>query len=254
MLRVLVPIKRVIDYAAKVRVSADNSCVDLNNVKMAMNPFCENAMEEAIRLKEAGHAKEVTAVTVGPKQATDILRTALAMGADKAIHVYTDMRHDTELLPLSVAKILKEIVLKYNFNFVVCGKLAIDDDCNQTGQMLAGLLNWPQATFLNKLEISNGIITATREVDGGLQVLELEAPAVITCDLRVNTPRFTSIPAIMKAKKKPIEELKPSDLGVDITPKYNTLSVHAPAKRKGGIMVNTVDELINKLKNEAKVI
>jgi electron transfer flavoprotein beta subunit len=251
---VLVPIKRVIDYAAKVRVSPDNTCVDLSNVKMAMNPFCENAIEEAIRLKEAGHACEVTAVTVGPKQATDILRTALAMGADKAIHVHTDLRHDTELLPLSVAKILKEIVLKHSFNFVVCGKLAIDDDCNQTGQMLAGLLNWPQATFLNKLQISNGVCTATREVDGGLQVIEFEPPAVVTCDLRVNSPRFTAIPAIMKAKKKPIEELTPEALGVDIRAKYNTLSVNSPPKRKGGIMVSSVDELIEKLKNEAKII
>ncbi|OMJ68822.1 hypothetical protein SteCoe_33616 [Stentor coeruleus] len=254
MLKVLVAAKRVVDYAAKIRLLPDNSGVDLSTVKMSMNPFCEIAVEEAVKLKEAGKVSEITVMTAGPKQATDVLRTALAMGADKAIHVQVDERTDTHLLPLSVARILRALVLRDKFNLVLLGKQSIDGDNNQTGQILAGLLGWPQATFLNQVTIDNGKIRAVREIDGGLQTLEFIPPAVLTCDLRLNTPRFTAIPAIMKAKKKPIEVLTPESFGINITPDYNTANVEAPAKRKSGIMVENVDQLISKLKNEAKVL
>lgn len=253
MLKVLVGAKRVIDAYAKVRLLPDNSAVDLTTVKMAMNPFCEIAVEEAVKLKESGKAAEITVVTVGPKQSSDVLRTALAMGADKAIHVHTEERIDKDILPLSIAQIFKALVERDNYNLVILGKQSIDTDSNQTGQLLAGILGWPQATFLYKLDVAQ-TITATREIDGGLQIVEFPPPAVLTCDLRLNTPRFTAIPAIMKAKKKPLETLTADKLGVDLTPGYRTLSVESPAKRKAGVMVESVDQLIDKLRNEAKVI
>ncbi|CAG9325898.1 unnamed protein product [Blepharisma stoltei] len=253
MLKVLVGAKRVIDAYAKVRLLPDNSGVDLSTVKMAMNPFCEIAVEEAVRLKEAGKASEVTVLTIGPKQASDVLRAALAMGADKAIHVHVEERIDRDILPLSIAQLFRALITRDNYNLVLLGKQSIDSDSNQVGQLLAGLLNWPQATFLNKLEIGQ-IIRATREIDGGLQTIEFPPPAVLTCDLRLNTPRFTAIPAIMKAKKKPLETLTPDKLGVDLTPGYQTLSVEPPDKRKAGIKVESVDQLLDKLRNEAKVI
>jgi len=254
MLRALVGVKRAVDYAAKIRISPDQSGVDISSTKMSMNPFCELAVEEAVRLKEAGKVSEVTVMTAGNKQASDVLRTALAMGADKAVHVLVNERTDQELLPLSVAQMLKALIDRDQHDLVILGKQSIDGDNNQTGQLLAGMLNWPQATFLAKVEIENNLIKATREIDGGIQQVEMEAPAVLTCDLRINVPRFTPIPAIMKAKKKPLEELKPQDLGVDTTPGYSVVSVEAPSKRKAGVMLESVDELIDALKNKAKII
>ncbi len=254
MLKILVGAKRVVDYAAKIRITPDSAGVDLATVKMSMNPFCEIAVEEAVRLKEAGKAAEVTVMTVGPKSATDVLRTALAMGADKAIHVQVEERTDKDVLPLTIARILKAIVLRDKFDLVMLGKQSIDGDNNQTGQILAGMLGWPQATFLNKLTIEGKQVTAVRDIDGGTQTLQFELPAVVTGDLRLNTPRFTAIPAIMKAKKKIIETITAAELGVSLMPEYKTVKVEPPAKRTAGIMVESVDQLIDKLRNEAKVI
>ena len=249
-MKVLVPVKRVIDYNVKVRVKADQTGVELANVKMSMNPFDEIAVEEAIRMKEAGKATEVVAVSVGPAQAQETIRTALAMGADRGIHVV----HDGEVEPLAVAKMLKALVEKEQPGIVILGKQAIDDDCNQTGQMLAALLGWSQATFASKVEVGDGELTVTREVDGGLETVKVKTPAIITTDLRLNEPRYASLPNIMKAKKKPIDQSTPADLGVDPAPRLATLKVVEPPKRQGGVKVADVAELVSKLKNEAKVI
>jgi electron transfer flavoprotein beta subunit len=249
-MKLLVAVKRVVDYNVKVRVKADNTGVELANVKMSMNPFDEIAVEEAIRLKEAGKAEEVIAVSLGVTQAQETIRTALAMGADRGIHVQTDV----DLQPLAVAKLLKAVVEKEGPQLVILGKQAIDDDSNQTGQMLAALLGWPQATFASKLVVDDGKATVTREIDGGLETLALTLPAVITTDLRLNEPRYASLPNIMKAKKKPIDSLDPASLGVDVTPRLTTLKVEEPAKRQGGAKVGSVAELVAKLKTEAKVI
>ena len=249
-MKVLVPVKRVIDYNVKVRVKADQSGVELANVKMSMNPFDEIAVEEAIRMKEAGKATEIVAVSIGPAQAQETIRTALAMGADRGIHVV----HDGEVEPLAVAKIMKAIVEKEQPGIVILGKQAIDDDCNQTGQMLSALLGWSQATFASKIEIGEGALTVTREVDGGLETITVKTPAIVTTDLRLNEPRYASLPNIMKAKKKPIDQSSPADLGVDPAPRLATLKVVEPAKRGGGVKVADVGELVSKLKNEAKVI
>jgi electron transfer flavoprotein beta subunit len=249
-MKVLVAVKRVIDANVKVRVKSDGSGVETTNVKMAMNPFDEIGVEEAIRLKEAGKATEIVAVSLGVTQCQETIRTALAMGADRGIHVQTD----AELQPLAVAKLLKAVVAKEAPQLVILGKQAIDDDCNQTGQMLAGLLGWPQATFASKLVVNDGGLTVTREVDGGLETVTLKLPALITTDLRLNEPRYASLPNIMKAKKKPIEPLTPDALGVDVTPRIKVLKVVEPAKRKAGVKVKSVAELVEKLRNEAKVI
>jgi len=249
-LKVIVPVKRVVDYNVKVRVKADGSGVDLANVKMSMNPFDEIAVEEAVRLKETGIATEVIAVSCGLPPCQETLRTALALGADRAILVDTD----AELQPLAVAKLLKALADKEQPQLMILGKQAIDDDANQTGQMLAALLGWPQATFASKLVIANGAATVTREVDGGLETLEIRLPAVVTTDLRLNEPRYATLPNIMKAKKKPLDTVKPADLGVDVTPRLTTLGVVEPPKRQGGVRVSDVAELVSKLKNEAKVI
>jgi electron transfer flavoprotein beta subunit len=249
-MKILVTVKRVVDYNVKIRVKADQSGVELANVKMSMNPFDEIAIEEAVRLKEKNIAQEIVAVTLGPQASQDTLRTAMAVGADRAIHVVTDV----ELQPLGVAKALKKIVEKEKPDLIIMGKQAIDDDCNQTGQMLAALLNWPQGTFASKLEPGQGSVKVTREVDGGLETVELKLPAIVTTDLRLNEPRYASLPNIMKAKKKPIENLAPDALGVDLTPRLKTLKVTEPAKRKGGIKVPDVATLVDKLRNEAKVL
>jgi len=249
-LKVLVPVKRVIDYNVKVRVKSDGSGVDLANVKMSMNPFDEIAVEEAVRLKESGVATEVVAVSCGVAACQETLRTALAIGADRGILVDSD----AELQPLAVAKLLKALVAKEAPQLVILGKQAIDDDANQTGQMLAALLGWPQATFASKLVVADGKATVTREVDGGLETLELKLPAVVTTDLRLNEPRYATLPNIMKAKKKPLDTVKPADLGVDVAPRLTTLKVAEPAKRQAGIKVADVAQLLDKLKNEAKVI
>lgn len=249
-MKILVPVKRVVDFNVKVRVKADNTGVETANVKMSMNPFDEIAVEEAVRLKEKGKATEVVAVTIGPKAAEETLRTALAIGADRALHVV----HEAEVQPLAVAKTLARLVDKEQPQLVILGKQAIDDDSNQTGQMLAALLNWGQATFASKVEVGDGVITVTREIDGGLETLEVKLPAVITTDLRLNEPRYASLPNIMKAKKKPLEAVDPAALGVDVTPRLTTLKVEEPARRKAGIKVASVEELVNKLKAEAQVI
>jgi electron transfer flavoprotein beta subunit len=249
-MKVLVPVKRVVDYNVKIRVKADGSGVETANVKMSMNPFDEIAVEEAVRLKESKAATEVVAVSLGVQAAQETLRTALAMGADRAIHVVTD----AELQPLAVAKALKAIVDKEQPQLVIMGKQAIDDDANQTGQMLAALLGWAQGTFASKVVLGADTVTVTREVDGGLETVELKLPAVVTSDLRLNEPRYASLPNIMKAKKKPIDTMSPADLGVDPTPRLKTLKVAEPPKRSAGIKVKTVQELVDKLKNEAKVI
>jgi electron transfer flavoprotein beta subunit len=249
-MKVLVPVKRVIDANVKVRVKADQSGVETANVKMAMNPFCEIAVEEAIRLKEAGKATEVIAVSVGIQQCQETIRTALAMGADRGILVQTD----TALEPLAVAKVLKAVIDKEQPELVILGKQGIDDDNNQTGQMLAALLGWPQGTFAYKLELEDGGLTVTREIDGGLETVKLKMPAVVTTDLRLNEPRYASLPNIMKAKKKPIEALSPDDLGVDVTPRTKVLKVAEPPARKAGVRVESAAELVSKLRNEAKVI
>ena len=249
-MKVLVSIKRVVDFTVKVRVRSDGSGVDLDNVKMSMNPFDEIAVEEAIRLKDRGIATEVVAVSIGSGACQDILRTAMAMGADRSILIETE----TELQPLAVAKLLKAIVPREQPELVILGKQAIDDDSNQTGQLLASLLDWPQATFASKLEITNGKAVVTREIDGGLETLELPLPAVITTDLRLNEPRYATLPNIIKAKKRPLDVLKVEDLEVDVTPRLTTLKVEAPRPRKAGIRVSSVEELITKLREEAKVI
>ena len=249
-MKILVPIKRVVDYNVKVRPKADESGVDLNNVKMAINPFCEIAVEEAVRLKEAGSASEIIAVTVGAENAQEQLRTALALGADRAILVETDL----EVEPLGISKVLKAIVEKESPNLIVMGKQAIDGDNNQTGQMLAALMNYPQATFASELKIEGEKAVVTREVDGGLQTISINLPAVVTSDLRLNEPRYASLPNIMKAKQKPLEIIKSDDLGVDLNPRISTLKVSPPPEREAGLIVESVDQLVEKLKNEAKVI
>jgi electron transfer flavoprotein beta subunit len=249
-MKILVAIKRVVDYNVKIRVKSDNSGVDLANVKMSMNPFDEIAVEEAVRLKEAGVATEVVVVSAGPTQCQETLRTALAIGADRAILVESD----AELQPLAVAKILKALCEKERAQIVILGKQAIDDDSNQTGQMLASLMDIPQATFASKVVITDGKANVTREVDGGLETIAITLPAVITTDLRLNEPRYVTLPNIMKAKKKTLELVKPEDLGVDIAPRLKTLKVEEPPKRSAGVMVADVVALVDKLKNEAKVI
>ena len=249
-MKLLVAVKRVVDYNVKIRVKSDGTGVETANVKMSMNPFDEIGVEEAIRLKEKGHATEIIAVSIGVAQCQETIRTALAMGADRGIHVL----HDGALEPLAVAKLLKAVVAKENPQIVILGKQAIDDDCNQTGQMLAALLGWPQGTFASKLVPADGGIEVTREVDGGLETVALKLPAVVTTDLRLNEPRYASLPNIMKAKKKPIEQMTPAALGVDVAPRLETLSVVEPAKRKGGVKLGSVAELVDKLKNEAKVL
>ena len=249
-MKLLVPVKRVVDFNVKIRVKSDQSGVETANVKMSMNPFDEIAVEEAVRLKEAGKATEIVALSIGPAQAQETIRTALAMGADRGIHVETDQ----EVQPLAVAKLLKAVVAKENPALVILGKQAIDDDSNQTGQMLAALLGWPQATFASKLVAKDGELEVTREVDGGLETVAIKLPAIVTTDLRLNEPRYASLPNIMKAKKKPIDKLSPADLGVDVSPRLATLKVEEPSKRKGGVKVKDVAELVAKLKSEAKVI
>lgn len=249
-MKVLVAVKRVIDYNVKIRVKGDNTGVETANVKMSMNPFDEIAVEEAVRLKEAGTASEIVAVSMGPQQCQETLRTAFAMGADRGILVQTDQ----ELQPLAVAKLLKAIVDDEKPELVILGKQAIDDDSNQTGQMLAALLGWGQGTFASKLAPSDGVAAVTREIDGGLETVSLKLPAVVTTDLRLNEPRYASLPNIMKAKKKPIEQKTPDDYGVDIAPRLTTLKVEEPAKRQAGIKVESVGELVSKLRDEAGVI
>ncbi|WP_342162979.1 electron transfer flavoprotein subunit beta/FixA family protein [Methylobacterium sp. SD21] len=249
-MKVLVPVKRVVDYNVKIRVKADGSGVELANVKMSMNPFDEIAVEEAIRLKEKGKATEIVAVSIGPQQAQETLRTALAMGADRAILVKTDVNCE----PLAVAKLLKAVVEKESPQLVILGKQAIDDDSNQTGQMLAALLGWPQGTFAFKVEMGEGTIDVTREVDGGLQTVSLQMPAIVTTDLRLNEPRYASLPNIMKAKKKPLDESSPETLGVDVSPKLTVLKTAEPPGRSAGVKVGSPAELVQKLKVEAGVI
>ena len=249
-MKILVPVKRVVEYNVKVRVKSDGTGVDLANVKMSMNPFDEIAVEEAVRLKEAGIATEVIAVSCGLPACQETLRTAMALGADRAILVDSD----ADLQPLAVAKLIKAVADKEGPQLVIFGKQAIDDDANQTGQMFAALMGWPQATFASKVVIAGGLVTVTREVDGGAETLELKLPAVVTTDLRLNEPRYSTLPNIMKAKKKPLDTFKPADLGVDVAPRLATLKVVEPAKRSAGVMVADVKALVEKLKNEAKVI
>ena len=249
-MKILVPVKRVVDYNVKVRVKADGSGVDIANVKMSMNPFDEIAVEEAVRLKEKGLATEIVAVSCGVAQCQETLRTAMAIGADRALLVQTDV----ELQPLAVAKILKALLDREQPQLVILGKQAIDDDCNQTGQMLAALAGLPQATFVSKVEVADGQATMTREIDGGLERIRVRLPAVMTTDLRLNEPRYVTLPNIMKAKKKPLETLSPADLGVDVTPRVRTLKVSEPPRRGAGVKVADVSALVDKLKNEAKVI
>jgi electron transfer flavoprotein beta subunit len=249
-MKVMVPVKRVVDYNVKVRVKSDGSGVDIANVKMSMNPFDEIAIEEATRLKEAGKATEIVAVSCGVAQCQETLRTAMAIGADRAILVETDV----ELQPLAVAKLLAALVAREKPDLVIVGKQAIDDDANQTGQMLAALTGLPQATFASKIAIADGQLQATREVDGGLETISVRLPAVVTADLRLNEPRYVTLPNIMKAKKKPLDNVKPADLGVDVTPRIKTIKVGEPPARKAGIKVPDVATLVAKLKTEAKVI
>ena len=249
-MKVLVPVKRVIDYNVKIRVKADETGVETANVKMSMNPFDEISVEEAVRLQEAGTATEIVTVSVGPQQCQETIRTALAMGADRGILIQTD----DEVQPLAVAKLLKAVVDKENPELVILGKQAIDDDCNQTGQMLAALLGWSQATFASNLEINGEFANVTREIDGGLETVKVTMPCIVTTDLRLNEPRYASLPNIMKAKKKPIDQMTPADLGVDIAPRLTTLKVVEPQKREAGVRVENIEQLVDKLKNEAKVI
>ena len=249
-MKILVPIKRVVDFNVKIRVKSDGSGVELANVKMSMNPFDEIAVEEALRLKEKGQASEVVCVSIGPAQATETIRTGLAMGADRGILVKTD----ASLEPLAVAKILKAIVEQEKPALVILGKQAIDDDCNQTGQMLAALLGWPQGTFASKVALEGDALMVTREVDGGLQTVKLKMPAIVTTDLRLNEPRYASLPNIMKAKKKPIEEKTPESYGVDIAPRLEVIKTAEPPGRKAGVKVKSVAELVDKLRNEAGVL
>jgi electron transfer flavoprotein beta subunit len=249
-LKILVPVKRVVDYNVKVRVKSDQSGVELTGVKMSINPFDEIAVEEAVRLREAGTATEVVAVSCGTTACQETLRSALAMGADRAILIETD----AELQPLAVAKLLKAVADREQPQMVICGKQAIDDDANQTGQMLAALMGWPQATFASKVAVGEGVLAVTREIDGGLETVELKLPALVTVDLRLNEPRYATLPNIMKAKKKPLDVIAAAGLGVDITPRLRHVRHAEPAARKGGIKVADVAELVNKLRNEAKVI
>ncbi len=249
-MKVLVPVKRVVDYNVKVRVKADKTGVELANVKMSMNPFCEIAVEEALRLREAGTVAEVVVISIGAQQCQETIRTALAMGADRGILV----KSDEEIQPLAAAKVLKAVVDEEKPDLVILGKQAIDDDANQTGQMLAALLGWPQGTFASKLVIADGKALVTREVDGGLETLKRNMPCVITADLRLNEPRYASLPNIMKAKKKPIDEKSPADLGVDVAPRLAVLKVEEPPKREAGVIVESVAELVGKLRDEAGVI
>ena len=249
-MKILVAVKRVVDYNVKVRVKSDNSGIDTANVKMSMNPFDEIAVEEAVRLKEAGVATEVIAVSIGVAQCQETLRTAMAIGADRAILVETD----EEIQPLAVAKVLKAIAERENPQLLILGKQAIDDDSNQTGQMLAALMNIPQATFASKIVVDGQNLTVTREVDGGLETIQTSLPAVVTTDLRLNEPRYVTLPNIMKAKKKTLDTFKPADLGVDVSPRIKTVSVQEPPKRQAGVMVPDIATLVDKLKNEAKVI
>jgi electron transfer flavoprotein beta subunit len=249
-MKILVSVKRVVDYNVKVRVKSDQTGVELANVKMSMNPFDEIAVEEAIKLKEAKVATEVVAFSAGVSQCQETIRTALAMGADRGILVETD----ADLQPLAVAKLLKAVIEKEQPNIVILGKQAIDDDSNQTGQMLAALLGWPQATFASKVVVEGGSAKVTREIDGGLETVEIALPAIITTDLRLNSPRYATLPNIMKAKSKPLAKHTPADLGVDVTPRLTTLRVVEPPKRKGGVIVKSVDELVDALKNQAKVV
>lgn len=249
-MKALVAVKRVVDYNVKIRVKPDHSGVELQNVKMSMNPFDEIAVEEGVRLKEAGKIEELIAVSIGPAQAQETIRTALAMGADRGILVQVD----ADVEPLAVAKILKAIVEKESPDLVIVGKQAIDDDSNQTGQMLAALMDWPQATFASKLELGDGSASVTREVDGGLETIKVKLPMVMSTDLRLNEPRYASLPNIMKAKKKQIDTVTAADLGVDVAPRLKVLKVEEPEKRQGGVKVADVAELVAKLKNEAKVI
>jgi electron transfer flavoprotein beta subunit len=249
-MKVLVPVKRVIDANVKVRVKADQTGVETTNVKMAMNPFCEIAIEEAVRMKEAGTVEEIIVVSAGATQSQETIRTGLAMGADRGVLIQSDVA----LEPLAIAKLLKVVVEREGAEIVLMGKQAIDGDNNQTGQMLAALLGWAQGTFISKMEVGDGNVKVTREVDGGLEVVELKLPAVLTVDLRLNEPRYASLPNIMKAKKKPIDVLSPEDLGVDVTPRLETLKVVEPPPRKAGVIVASVAELVEKLRDEAKVI
>ena len=251
-MKILVPVKRVVDYNVKIRVKPDGSGVELANVKMSMNPFDEIAVEEALRLKEAGTASEVIAVSIGPAKAQETIRTALAMGADRGLLIQTDNGAVVE--PLAVAKLLKGVVAEEEPGLVILGKQAIDDDCNQTGQMLAALLGWSQATFASKVEINGDSAFVTREVDGGLETVKVTMPAIVTTDLRLNEPRYASLPNIMKAKKKPLDTKSPSDYGVDIAPRLNVISTTEPPTRSAGVMVESVSELVDKLKNEAGVL
>jgi electron transfer flavoprotein beta subunit len=249
-MKVLVAVKRVVDYNVKIRVKADGSGVELANVKMSMNPFDEIAVEEAIRMKEAGTASEIIAVSVGPQQAQETIRTALAMGADRGILI----KHDEYVEPLGVAKLLKKVIEEEQPGLVILGKQAIDDDCNQTGQMLSALLGWSQAAFASKIEISGDSATITREIDGGLQTIKVKTPMIVTTDLRLNQPRYASLPNIMKAKKKPLDEKIATDMGVDLAPKLKVINTTEPPAREGGKKVGSVAELVDKLKNEAGVI
>ena len=249
-MKILVAVKRVIDYNVQIRVKEDGSGVITDNVKMSTNPPDDNAIEEAVKIKEAGKATEVVAITVGEEKAQETVRKALAVGADRGIHV----KVDGILEPLAVSKILQKVVDKEKPDLVFMGKQAIDDDCNQTGQMLSALLNWPQATFASKIDVKENKLEVTREIDEGLETIEINVPAIVTCDLRLNEPRYASLPNIMKAKKKPIEEIAASDLGIDVSPRLEQLKVEEPPKRKAGIKVANVAELVQKLKNEAKVI
>ena len=249
-MKILVAVKRVIDYNVQIRIKEDGSGVVTDNVKMSTNPPDDNAIEEAVKIKEAGKATEVVAITIGEEKAQETVRKALAVGADRGIHV----KVDSNLEPLAVSKILQKIVDKEKPDLVFMGKQAIDDDCNQTAQMLSALLDWPQATFASKIDIKDGKLEVVREIDEGLETIEINTPAIVTCDLRLNEPRYASLPNIMKAKKKPIEQLNASDLGVDTSPKIQQIKVEEPPKRKAGIKVSSVAELVQKLKNEAKVI
>lgn len=254
-MKILVPVKRVVDYNVKIRVKSDESGVELANVKMSINPFDEIAMEEAVRLKEGGVATEIIAVSIGPDKAQEQLRTAMAMGADRGILVSTDAPIDLGgVEPLAVAKTLKALAEKEGIDLIIMGKQSIDDDSNQTGQMLGALLGWPQGTFASELKLDGGAAQVTREIDGGLETVALTLPAIVTTDLRLNEPRYVKLPDIMKAKKKPLDTLSPADLGVDFTPRLQVVKVAPPAQRQGGIMVDSVDALVDKLKNEAKVI
>jgi len=249
-MKIIVPIKRVVDYNVKIRVKSDNSGVELDNVKMSMNPFDEIAVEEAIRLKEAGKAEEIVALSIGPQQAQETIRTALAMGADRGILI----KSDDNVTPLNVAKIIKAIAEKENPNLIILGKQAIDDDSNQTGQMLSALLGWSQGTFASEVKLENDNLLVTREIDGGLQTLKLTMPSIITTDLRLNEPRYASLPNIMKAKKKEIAEINPEDLNISIEKNIEVVKVSEPSQREAGVKVETIDELVDKLKNEAGVI